>query len=390
MSSLSLRELLDEPVATVIEREHSILERLIEQCHGRVVLFGAGSLGRRALVELRGIGIEPLCLSDNNPQRWGTSLDGCTVLSPADATSRYGSDSLFIVTIWNAAHWYVETRAQLQGMGCRFISSFSPVYWRFADTFIPFLLNDLPHKVFEDSKRVLAAENLWADRESLDAYRSHVYWYATGDASHLPGRPPENTYFPEQLFSISPEEVVADCGAFDGDTILQMTNLAGSGFGAFYAIEADPLNLEKLDATVGAMPAAIRSKIHICRCAVGAERGRMRFEATGTLDSKFCVEGGVEVDCVPLDDLFSDTPLTMIKMDIEGAEFDALRGAANIIRRDQPVLAICVYHRQCDIWRLPLLAREMLPEHNLYLRPYEGDGFQTVMYAVPPGRAPME
>ena len=76
----------------------------------------------------------------------------------------------------------------------------------------------------------------------------------------------------------------------------------------------------------------------------------------------------------------------MIKMDIEGAEYDALLGARKVIERDKPILAICVYHTQNDIWRIPLLIREMLPEHKLYLRAYEGDGFQTVAFAVPPHR----
>ena len=76
----------------------------------------------------------------------------------------------------------------------------------------------------------------------------------------------------------------------------------------------------------------------------------------------------------------------MIKMDIEGAEWDALRGARNVIARDRPVLAICVYHTHNDIWRIPLLIHEILPEHHLFLRAYEGDGFQTVVYAIPPRR----
>lgn len=99
-----------------------------------------------------------------------------------------------------------------------------------------------------------------------------------------------------------------------------------------------------------------------------------------------CAEGGVEVDCIPMDELFASTPVTMIKMDIEGAEYDALIGGSKVIQRDRPILAVCVYHLQSDLWRLPLLARKMLPQHKLYLRPYEGDGFQTVLYAVPPDR----
>jgi hypothetical protein len=84
--------------------------------------------------------------------------------------------------------------------------------------------------------------------------------------------------------------------------------------------------------------------------------------------------------------LFVNTPVTMIKMDIEGAEYDALLGARQTIQRDRPILAICVYHTQNDIWRIPLLIRELVPNYVLYLRAYEGDGFQTVVFAVPPER----
>jgi FkbM family methyltransferase len=385
-SMLPLQELLQEPLSSVIEREQNALERLVQECRSRVVLFGAGSLGGRVLAKLRSIGIEPLCISDNNPQRWNSTVDACPVLSPTEAAKRHGAEALFIVTIWNAAHWFSETLAQLQGLGCRFISSYSPVYWRFAATFLPFLLNDLPHKVYQDAMSVLRAEALWSDRISTDSYRSLIHWYATGDASHLPGRPRENSYFPADILSISPKEVLVDCGAYDGDTVRQATDLVGDAFQAIHAIEADPLSLHKLDMSLSRMVSEIRSRINVHPCAVGAERARVRFETTGTVDSKICDEGGVEVECVPLDELFADTPVTMIKMDIEGAEYDALRGAAKVIQRDQPILAICVYHTQNDIWRIPLLVREMLPGHRLYLRAYEGDGFQTVMYAVPPER----
>jgi FkbM family methyltransferase len=383
---LPLEELLQEPLSSVIEREQTALERLIQQRRGQVVLFGAGSLGRRALAELRGIGIEPLCISDNDPRRWNSSVDACPVLPPAEAAKRYGADALFIVTIWNAAHWFSETLAQLQSLGCKFVSSYSPVYWRFASTFLPFLLNDLPHKVYQDAKNVLRTEALWSDRISTDSYRSLIYWYATGDASHLPSRLQENSYFPADIFSISPKEVLVDCGAYDGDTVRQAIDLVGGAFQAIHPIEADPLSLQKLGMSLAGMAPEIRCRIHVHPCAVGAERARVRFETTGTVDSKICDQGGVEVDSIPLDELFRDTPVTMIKMDIEGAEYDALRGAAKVIQRDQPILAICVYHTQNDIWRIPLLVREMLPAHKLYLRAYEGDGFQTVLYAVPPER----
>jgi hypothetical protein len=58
-----------------------------------------------------------------------------------------------------------------------------------------------------------------------------------------------------------------------------------------------------------------------------------------------------------------------------------------VIERDQPILPICVYHTQRDIWRIPLLLQEMLPRHKLYLRAYEGDGYQPVLFSIPEKRA---
>jgi len=131
----------------------------------------------------------------------------------------------------------------------------------------------------------------------------------------------------------------------------------------------------------------IGHKIHPLHCAVGADRGIVRFDLDGVTGAKLDTQHAkLEVECYPMDELQIDRA-TIIKMDIEGAEYDALLGARRMILRDKPILAICVYHTQDDIWRIPLLIHGFLPEHKLFLRAYEGDGFQTVLYAVPPDRA---
>ena len=96
--------------------------------------------------------------------------------------------------------------------------------------------------------------------------------------------------------------------------------------------------------------------------------------------------GGSVVDLIPIDHLFASTPVTMIKMDIEGSELAGLSGGRTVIQRDQPILAICAYHCQGDIWNLPLFMRQINPEYRMYLRTHGGDGIQTVAYAVPPHR----
>lgn len=385
--SYSLSELLQESVEHVKRREERALGELLLSRNMRAVIFGSGTLGRRALGLLREIGAQVLAFSDNNSASWGTSVDGVEILAPQEAAIRYGNTAVFFVTIWNDRHWFSETHAQLTALGCDCISSYAPIYWRFPENFLTlYLLNEPPHRVYLEKTNVLNAETLWADEESLRIYRANVAWRALGDASELPGRPESFTYFPDEIFRVLPEDIFLDCGAFDGDTIREVLAIHPSGLASIYAVEADALSFNKLSQFVASLPLEIRTKIHPFQFFVGKEPGKQPFDCSGTLTSKASDDGAL-VDAFPIDEIFQDNPISILKMDIEGAEYEALLGGRKVIQRDKPILAICVYHTQNDIWRIPLLVREMLPEHKLYLRAYEGDGFQTVMYAVPPERA---
>ncbi len=385
----ALARLFQESVEQVLARERGALQDLLDRREGRVVLFGAGTLGRRALALLREIGYRPLAFSDNNQKAWGSEIDGVSVLPPNEAAQRYGNSALFLVTIWNDRHWFKETYQQLSGLGCTLASSYAPVLWRFPGRFLQLvLLNAPPHQVYLQADEVLRAEHIWADAQSVETYRANIRWRALGDPLDLPGRPKENTYFPRELFELTTGESFLDCGAFDGDTIRQSLAVGGELLSHIYAVEADSNSFARLQHFVNQLPEELQKRIDLYSCAVGLERGLIHFENSGTVDSKASDHGSV-VLVYPIDELLQDKPVSFIKMDIEGAEYDALRGAAKVIQRDKPTLAICVYHTQNDIWRIPLLIRELLPEHQFFLRAYEGDGFQTVVYAVPPHRVTM-
>ena len=72
----------------------------------------------------------------------------------------------------------------------------------------------------------------------------------------------------------------------------------------------------------------------------------------------------------------------MIKMDIEGAELDALRGAEGTISKYKPLLAICVYHKRDDLLTIPEYIKSIVPEYRLFLRAYERTTTELVLYAV--------
>jgi len=93
-----LDALLAEAVDAVVLRETDTFEQLAP-FDTRVVLFGAGGLGRRVAAGLRSYGIEPLAFCDNNARLCGTTVDGLPVLSPPAAASRFGDTTSFVVTV---------------------------------------------------------------------------------------------------------------------------------------------------------------------------------------------------------------------------------------------------------------------------------------------------
>ena len=94
--------------------------------------------------------------------------------------------------------------------------------------------------------------------------------------------------------------------------------------------------------------------------------------------------GTATIAVVRIDDLCEEFRPTLIKMDIEGAEQDALDGAMTTIDRDRPDLAISVYHRVHDLWTLALAIDERVPGYRFYLRSHAFSGFETVLYAFAP------
>ena len=68
------------------------------------------------------------------------------------------------------------------------------------------------------------------------------------------------------------------------------------------------------------------------------------------------------------------------KMDIEGAELQALEGMENMIKQDIPKLAICLYHRPQDMWEIPLYLYQIMPNYQFLIRHHDFEDNETVLY----------
>jgi len=381
----ALDELLAEGCSGAIRREEVTYERLAAPFGSRMVLFGAGGLGRRVLAGIRNYGVEPLAFCDTNAHLWGTTVDGLIVLAPDDAVRRFGESAAFIVTVWGALgkDRMRDRIAHLEALGCARALSFLPLVWRYPAGVLPHYGAALPHHVHRDGERVREALALWADDESRMEYLRQIRWRLLGDFDVLSKPVHHAIYFPSDLYRLRRDEVFVDCGAYDGDTVRLFAREARSEFGSIFAFEPDPVNFEKLSTTLGELPGARPDTVTALRAAVGARNERLRFAASGNAMSAIGENGALEVDVTTLDEALAGSQPSFIKMDIEGSEPDALDGARHVIREHSPVLAISCYHRQDHLWRIPLQIARLNPNYRFYLRPHDLEMWDLICYAIP-------
>lgn len=382
-----LEELLSEGEDKARAREQAAFDELAAPFSRKIVLFGAGNLGRRTLAKLREKGIEPLAFLDNNSARWGGVVDGVEVLPPAEGASRFGTSAVFVITVWGALGAdRMKTRVdQLRDLGCLRVCSFATLYWKYSDALLPHYAVDLPHLVHQETDQVWKGFHIWADNASRREYLAQLRWRLTMDFSCLPEPVGHAIYFPKDICALRQDEVFIDCGAYNGDTIRLFLEQSQSAFQRLIAFEPDAANFEILAKSVAGLGMDVRKRIQLRHAATSSENGRVLItEGNGAASS--IGSGECEVDAVALDDELSGIRTTYLKMDIEGAEEASLNGAAQLIRQHTPVLAISAYHRQNDIWKIPLRIQSINPNYSFFLRPHLLEGFDLVCYGIPNDR----
>ena len=171
-----------------------------------------------------------------------------------------------------------------------------------------------------------------------------------------------------------------DCGAYDGDSYEELIAWPEISCSRAFLLEPDPENFAQLVQKVGA-----KDKSAICLPLAAAEDySILTFNAgQGEACSISQQGGGVSIAAVALDQLLPGAPVDLIKLDVEGAEAQVLRGAEQIIRRSRPVLIVSLYHNPQDLWELPELLFELCSDYRFHIRQHCPNTFESVLYAVP-------
>ena len=340
-----------------------------------------GAVGISHLKKYHREGIEIDFFYDNNPTLWGSRYQDVVCLSKEELCLIKDEVVLLI-----EGGFYHEIKKQMVNEG---FSCFERIYF----------LTSAPKRVHlvdkgsydNEIQKVLA---LCADERSREVFRhlTNTWSMESIPDDYFQKIMDQNQYFDTEIIHIQPDEVFVDIGAYIGDTWEQFLSICHGKYEKAHLFELDPNIYRRLMKCVGDRFAGPHGGEGIVQCypyGVSDHTGVVQF-TMGESDStvlSHTEDQSINTNicsgkCVRLDDILKNERVTFIKMDIEGSEMDALRGAAELIKSQKPKLAICIYHSPEDMLEIPVYLKTLVPEYQIYIRHYTDLMYETVCYAV--------
>ena len=211
------------------------------------------------------------------------------------------------------------------------------------------------------------------NRKKFDKYISRNNLHYSFKKGLLYSINSDEQYF--DVFAPNDDEIVVDAGSYDGMTALHFLEWGGSKIKRIYSFELDPANFPKCEAhlkghedKVTLIPKGTWSK------------NKTVYITSDDYGTTLAQNGTIPAELTVIDDVVGDEKVTFIKMDVEGAELESLKGAKNTIIKNHPRLAICAYHKPEDLYELPGYILSLVPEYKFYLRHYYSCQLETVLY----------
>ena len=231
----------------------------------------------------------------------------------------------------------------------------------------------------ENSNRVNAVCSFLGDDISRNTFKAAVSFRQSFLSKNAPEYSKQQ-YFPDDVVGLSNNEVFIDCGAFNGDTAKKFIEKCGGNFEKIVCFEPDAANFAALDRAF-----SDDERVETVHAGVWNTNTTLKFGGGKGAGSAFSnAEGGVvSVDVVAIDDVESCQEASFIKMDVEGAEMNALKGAKKVIEKNRPKLAVSIYHSDEELLVIPEYLYSTLVDYSFYVRHHSLNWQDTVLYAIP-------
>lgn len=341
------------------------------------IVYGAGNYGRMigALIEKSGGKILYFIDKEKKPS-FPWPVIHLHEFQPGN------SQAYFVLGIFNA---YVDTVSLLKELSAAGIKDiFTPVetfQWLHASSPASQYWLATRDQYLSQREMVLATMELLADDTSKNLYSQLWEYRLTGDIRVLPEPSPvEVQYFPDDIPSWKSPLRIIDCGAFTGDTLRYIRNHKIQ-IDAVAAFEPDPANYAKLVEYMSGW--IFLDQCTLLPCGAYDSAAQLRFSSDAGAGSAINESGNITIQCASIDQSLPCFRPNLIKMDIEGAEREALLGAEKTIRENRPGLAISLYHTPDHLWSIPRLIANWGLGYRFYIRTHLYQEFETVLYAIP-------
>ncbi len=363
--------MLDSAVWTLGAEQRALLDFCTKDAK-RVILMPAGAHAVEVYENhLKPLGVECAYFVDNNAAKHGSFLSDIEVISFEKLLTLKEDVKIVLATNLEI---YAILQKQVSGFGIEsFYAAQQYSIYSVEEIFTPHEILRTRHEnyvqlytLLEDSlsKKTLDNHLLFRCDYTKQAYIDAIQQDA------------QNQYFEDDIYKISAKDSIVDCGAYTGDTYENASQRIQGCFKNYYAFEPDAKNFALLQSRHGE---------HIQAYNAGCFSEEKRF-FSGSCGTSACkIQEKVSetyIDVVALDVQLRGKEVSFIKMDIEGAEMEALKGAKQIIQSQSPTLAISVYHRFHDIFTIPALIQSYSSAYSFYLRHYTNYISETILYAV--------
>lgn len=307
---------------------------------------------------------------------------GVPAFSPIEymPTSEEKENAVIVVTV-GKKEYHEEIFNCLHGLGFKNIVLSSDIYeYHLLHTPI-----ELEKKGFDyylgNRKQIMACLDLFSDDLSREIFACAIQTHMQRTPIHIPHRALEEQYFPKDISLSKGYSRFINCGAYNGDTVMQLNALHGK-VEAIACFEPDPENFELLTQYLCAKYNEVAQNIIAFPCGVFNQITQLRFAGENKINSMISEKGESVIQCVALDQAIPSFKPTFITMDVEGVELEALKGAEILIKENKPDLAINVYHSPNHIWDIPLYIENLQLGYKFYLRNYTSFISETVLYAT--------
>lgn len=336
-----------------------------------IVLYGMGNGADKVLSVCaeKGIAVRDCFASDAFVR--GQIFHGMTVKTYSDVKQLYGAENLIVLLSFGTSREEVLENIFQISNECEL---YAPDVPAFGDGIFD-------RAFFErHQKEIAEARALLSDSESVQIFDHVLRFKLTGDIRCLTEAESDPQCVMREIVQPNTLRTVADFGAYNGDTVRELLDASGGSIRVAYAFEPDARNYKKLEeyarsesrADVVPQPFGVWSQSTVLSFETSGNRNAsVGTNRSQSLRSRPTVQKEIAVDTP--DHLLNGIAVDYMKYDVEGSEREALLGSVDTVRAYLPTLMVSLYHRNEDLFSIPLLIRQLFPQYRTYyLRRFRG------------------